>query len=122
MSAPRRADRVSREIQRELSQLIRREVRDPRVREVTVTRAEVSDDLREARVYWVPLGQVQGEERIEELSSGLKAAAAFLQHRVGQELKLRFTPRLRFTFDKGIENLVRVHDLLEGITRDGSEE
>jgi ribosome-binding factor A len=97
-------------------------VRDPRVREVTVTRAEVTDDLREARIFWVPLAAVQSEERIEELSKGLKAAAAFLQHRVGQELKLRFTPRLRFSFDRGIENLVRVHDLLEGITKDGSEE
>ena len=113
---------MSREIQRELSRLLRREIRDPRVGQVTVTRAEVSDDLREARVYWVPLAAVQSDERIAELEAGLKAAGPFLQRRVGQELKLRFTPRLRFHFDKGMENLVRVHDLLDGISRDGSDE
>lgn len=87
-----------------------------------MTRAELTDDLREARIFWVPLAAVESEERIEELTSGLKAAAAFLQHRVGQELKLRFTPRLRFSFDRGIKNLVRVHDLLGGINKDGSDE
>ncbi len=113
---------MSREIQRELSRLLRREVHDPRVGEVTVTRAELSDDLREARVFWVPLGAVQSEQRIAELAAGLKAAGPFLRRRIGQELKLRFTPRLRFSFDRGMENLVRVHDLLDGINKDGSDE
>ena len=89
---------------------------------MTITRAEISDDLREAKVFWVPLAAVQSEERVAELSAGLKAAGPFLQRRIGQELKLRFTPRLRFHFDRGMENLVRVHDLLEGMGSDGSEE
>jgi len=88
---------------------------------VTVTRVELTDDLREARVFWVPLAAVESEERTAELSAGLKAAGPFLQRRIGRELKLRFTPRLRFAFDRGMENLVRVHDLLDGISSQGSD-
>lgn len=114
-----RADRVSREIQRELSRLIRTEVRDPRVCGVTITRVELTSDLRDAKAWWVPLAGIDDGQRIEELSAGLSAAAPFLRRRVGDELKLRFVPGLQFHFDRGLENLVRVHDLLHDIGKDG---
>jgi ribosome-binding factor A len=117
MSSPRRADRVSREIQRLLTRLVQRETRDPRISAVTFTRVDLSDDLREATVGWVPLGALASEEAIEELQLGLKAASGFLQRRVGQELNIRFTPRLRFRYDRGMENVVRVHELFEELGR-----
>lgn len=112
MPSPKRHDRLNPEILRELARLAQRELRDPRVRQVTFTRVELTEDLREARVYFVPLGGVGNDERVAELQVGLDAARTFLQRKVGQNLKLRFTPRMTFRYDKGLGNLVRVHEVM----------
>ncbi len=111
MPAPRRADRVARELQKELADLVRREVKDPRVQAVTFTRVECSPDLRSAKVFFVPLGKVGQEQAARELGEGLRKAAPFLQGRIGRKLRLRSTPRLTFLYDSGVENLLRIHDL-----------
>jgi len=80
---------------------------------VTFTRVELTEDLREARVYFVPLAGVGAEARIAELQGGLEAAKNFLQRKVGKNLKLRFTPRMSFRYDKGLGNLVRVHEVMD---------
>ena len=113
MSAPRRHDRLNREILRELSRLAQREVRDPRVGEVTFTRVELTEDLREAKVWFVPLAGLGADARIAELQGGLDAARTFLQRKVGRNLKLRFTPKMTFLYDKGLGNLVRVHEVID---------
>ncbi len=115
MAAPRRADRVAREVQKELSDLLRREVKDPRVRDATVSRVDMSDDLRQATVYVAALGKVGDQERSEELLAGLRAASGFLQGKLGRNLRLRSTPRLTFAYDAGLENLIHVAELLSGI-------
>jgi len=112
MSSPKRHDRLNPEILRELARLAQRELRDPRVRQITFTRVELTEDLREARVYYVPLGGVGDEKRVAELQGGLDAARTFLQRKVGQNLKLRYTPRMTFRYDKGLGNLVRVHEVM----------
>jgi ribosome-binding factor A len=125
VSKPSRAERVAREVQRELADLVRREVKDPRVGFVTITRVEVSADLREAKAYFMPLGDAADRD---EVAAGLTAAAPFLQGRLGRQLRLRSTPRLTFAFDRGMENLHRVHDVLreldeaKGADRDGGDE
>jgi ribosome-binding factor A len=111
MSSPKRHDRLNPEILRELARLALREIRDPRVGQVTFTRVELTEDLREARVYFVPLGGVGADDRIAELQGGLEAARKFLQRKVGQNLKLRYTPKMTFHYDKGLGNLVRVHEV-----------
>ena len=113
--AIRRADRLSKQIQDELSSVVRRELKDPRVGAVTFTGVDLSADLREATVRFLPMGGADDTERIAELQSGLNAACAFLQGKVGRNLRLRFTPRFSFKFDKGVANLLTVHDLLEGL-------
>jgi len=112
MPAPRRADRVSREIHRELSRLLQREVRDPRAQQVTITRVEITDDLREATAWFVPLGDIDSAEKVAEIEIGLGKASGFLQGKLGRGLRLRSTPRLRFRYDLGFKNLVHVHELL----------
>jgi ribosome-binding factor A len=111
----RRADRVARSLQDELSGLIRREVRDPRVGDVTITRVDLSGDLREATVWFTPLGGLEDTARIKELEAGLKKAASFLQGKAGRALRLRSTPRLRFRYDTGVENLVHMHEVMQGL-------
>ncbi len=103
---------MSRSLQDELSSLIRREVRDPRVKDVTLTRIDMSPDLREATVWFTPLGGIDDGERVAELEAGLAKAAPFLQGRTGRALRLRHTPRLRFRYDKGVANLVHMHELM----------
>jgi ribosome-binding factor A len=115
MATVRRADRVAREIQAELSRLAQREIKDPRVQQVTFTRVELSEDLREARVFFVPLGAIGEDERIAQLEQGLRGASAFLQRKLGRNLRLRFTPRLQFRYDVGVDNLVGIHDLMRGV-------
>jgi len=112
MSSPKRHERLNREILRELARLAQREIRDPRVGQVTFTRVELTEDLREARVFFVPLGGVGQDKRIAEMQVGLDAAKTFLQRKVGKNLKLRFTPRMTFRYDKGLGNLVRVHEVI----------
>ncbi len=115
MPAPRRADRVAREVQRALSDLIRKSVKDPRVQSATVCRVELTDDLRSATVYVTRLGAVGDEAASTELLEGLRRAAGFLQRQLGKELRLRNTPRLTFAYDAGLENLIQVSELLQDL-------
>ncbi len=91
------------------------------MRDVTITRVELSNDLREGTVWFVPLGAVDDSDRIAELKTGLDKASRFLQGEVGRKLRLRNTPRLRFEYDKGMNNLVQVHELLAGLNAPGDD-
>ena len=120
MPSIRRADRVARSLQQELDRLLRREVRDPRVGEVTVTRVTLTDDLREATVLVQPFGKVGDPERGLQLMEGLKKTRGFLQAKVGRNLRLRVVPKLQFELDRGFENLVHMHDVIENLRKPGA--
>jgi ribosome-binding factor A len=91
-----RSRRVAEQIKRELSVLISAEVKDPRVRLVTVTDVEVSRDLAHAKVF---VGILEMAAEPAEVLAGLNKAAGFLRGRLGRELRLRVTPELRFIED-----------------------
>jgi ribosome-binding factor A len=112
-----RSDRVAQEMIAELSSLLRRDVKDPRVGQLTITRLELSKDLRDGRVFWVPLGGIGDAARIASTEAGLAAAGAFLQGAVGRNLRLRVAPRLSFHYDRGVENLVTIHERLDALKR-----
>ncbi len=120
MTEIRRADRIARLLLAEIAQLVHREVGDPRVHDVTITKVDVTDDLRQATVWFTPLGGLGDEKRIAELQAGLDKARPFVQGRVGRNVRLRVTPRLRFLYDAGVDNLVRMHDVLGGLRTDGA--
>lgn len=104
-----RAQRVSRQLLRELAVLLRDEVKDPRVALVTLTDAELSPDLAHAKVFFTTLGP-QGADVARE---GLQHAAPFLRSLLGKRLKLRSTPDLHFTLDTSIEAGVRLSRLID---------
>ncbi|MGN2391299.1 30S ribosome-binding factor RbfA [Pelomicrobium sp. G1] len=104
-----RAQRVAREIQRELACLIRDEVKDPRVGMVTLTEVELSPDLSFAKVYYTSLGGRDDKETAE----GLRRAAPFLRGMLGQRLRLRTVPELRFVFDPSVEGGMRLSRLID---------
>ncbi len=89
--------RVGEQLRRELAQLIRNEVKDPRVGDVTVLDAEVSKDLGHARVYFSVLPGQEGD--VEACTQGLQRAAGFLRRELGRRLRLRSIPELHFVYD-----------------------
>ncbi len=112
MPQVRRADRVARLIQDELSRVVRRDVKDGRVQDVTFTRVEMSSDLRRGTVFFTPLGGVGDDARVKPLQEGLDRARGFIETRVFKNLRLRARPTLLFRYDSGVQNLVEVHDVL----------
>lgn len=105
-----RARRVADQIQRELSGLIRLELRDPRVRFVTLTEVEVSRDLAHARVWYTVLGDPP--MRLE-VGAGLARATGFLRSQLAHRLGLRVVPQLEFAFDESVERGARLARLID---------
>jgi ribosome-binding factor A len=110
MATHDRPARVAEDFRQELSSLLARGLKDPRVTGfVTVTGAKMSPDLKEATAYVSVHGEPQVRERTME---GLGAAATFLQRQVARNLGLRYTPHLRFVYDESVERGDRIDRLL----------
>lgn len=105
--------RINAEVQRTLGELIRNEIKDPRVSPLTsVTDVEVAPDLKTAKVYISVLG---GEEKQKDTLLGLKNAMPFLRSKLAKEINLRNTPELRFFLDTSIEYGMKMSELIDQI-------
>ena len=96
-------------IQRELSELLQRELRDPRVGMITLTGVDVSPDFSHARVYFTTLRK----ENLEDAKEGLRRAAGFLRSQLARRIKLYTTPELRFEYDESVERGDRLSRLID---------
>ena len=105
-----RPDRVAEAIRDELSQLIAREVHDPGVGFVTLTRVKVSPDLQAARVYYTTMGD---EKAQRETAKALKRATPFLRRQLGQRIRLRRVPEVAFFYDESIARGDRIEQILQ---------
>jgi ribosome-binding factor A len=115
----RRTERVAEEIREEVARMIAAELKDPRIGFVTVTRVEVTPDLRLARIHVGILGSET--DRAKSLE-GLERSASFLRREVGRRLRLKHTPELQFRYDTGLDATERVAQLLdESREREGRE-
>ncbi|SFX57126.1 30S ribosome-binding factor RbfA [Marinospirillum alkaliphilum] len=109
-----RLDRIGDQMQRELAVMIQREVKDPRLDAmITVSGVKVSKDLGYADVYVTILGKEDKPEVIAENMAILKQAAGFLRSRIGQAIKLRVVPQLRFHFDESVRRGQELSSLIE---------
>ncbi len=115
----KRAERVAELVHAELSRLLREEVRDPRLSLVSVTAVRLTDDLKLARVYFVPLG---GRGDITAIQTGLEKGRGFLRSRLARRLQLRYTPELRFYADDHLEQAVAMTTLLNQLVPQEAEE
>lgn len=114
MAKPLRRERVTELVHHELSDIIQREVRDPRLGWVTVTRVEMSPDLCYAKVFVSVLG---GDERAHRQSLRiLERAGAFIRTELGRRIRLRQTPELHFKLDHSLEHSQRVMEILNEIS------
>lgn len=116
MANPTRLRRVADQIQRELSDLIHSEVKDPRIGMVTLTGVDVSSDLAHAKVYFTSLT----DQQHEETRQGLQRAAGFLRSKLGPRLRIHNTPELHFHYDASIEEGVRLSKLIDEAVQDSA--
>lgn len=107
-----RADRVGDLIREVIAELLRRDIRDPRLSAVTLTGVKVSKDLRHARVYFNLLG---GQGDRGGALEGFKSAAGFIRSKVGKQLNLRFVPAVEFTYDDSEDEAERIDELLKRV-------
>ena len=117
MSQGSRPDRVADQLRAELAQLLSREVHDPGVGFVTLTRVHVSPDLQAARVYYTSLGDETGRRNT---ARALERAVPFLRRQIGRRLRLKRVPELRFLHDDSIAGQDRIERLLNELQTDAA--
>ena len=111
-----RHERLGAQIMRTLSELLRFEVKDPRLRGVSLTAVDLTRDLSVAKVYFSLMNP--DDDAVEALE-GLNKAAGFLRRKLGGALKVRHVPELRFAHDDSAEHGMKISELIDGALRDG---
>ena len=115
MTEGKRSEKVADLIQREISHMLVRTVKDPRIGFVTITRVEVSDDCRSAKVYFSVAGTLEERERSME---GLDSAKGYVRRELGRRIRLRYTPDIMFQFDPSIEYAIHIGEVIEQLKQD----
>ena len=112
----KRAIRVGELLKEEISQIVLREMKDPRIGFVSVTDVEVSGDLRHAKVFISVYGTDQEKE---ETLEGLQQAQGFVRKLVGERIKIHHTPEIIFRYDDSIENGVHISEIIKDLKESG---
>lgn len=111
-----RTSRIAEQIRRDLAELIRTELKDPRVSLVTLTDVEVTADYAHAKVFFTTLA---GAEHLEEISAGLARASGFLRRELGKRIKIHHLPALHFVYDPSVERGTRLSQLIDEAVHSG---
>ena len=117
MTSPRTA-RVGEQIRNDLAELLTVSVRDPAIGFITITRVTVSPDLQQARVYYTTMGD---EKARRETARGLERARPMLRRHLGQRLRLRRVPELRFFFDESVAQQDRIEQIIQQLQQERAE-
>ena len=107
-----RQEKVAEALREEVSIIIHDELKDPRLGFVTVTRAEITADLRQAKIFFSVLGQDQDYKKTKK---ALDSALGFIRRLIGQRIKLRFVPEIIFREDRSSEYSIRIQEVLDQI-------
>ena len=110
-----RTIRLGEQIRQDLGDLLAREVQDPGIGFITITRVRVTEDLLQARVFYTALGD---QDDAKKTARALDRALPFLRRALGERLRLRRVPELSFAVDEAVGHQARVEELLEQIKRD----
>lgn len=108
----KRSERVASLIQEEVSKMLVHELRDPNLAMVTITKVRLTDDLRDAKIYYSVLGD---DDRKQEVSEALDRAKGRIRSELGRRIKLRFVPTIRFFYDDTTEYANHIESLLKKI-------
>ena len=104
-----RVEKVQELMKQEISEIILRELKDPRLGFITVTDVECTGDLREAKIYVSLMGS---EKQIKDSWEGLQSSLGYIRREIGQRIRLRFTPELKFELDKSLDYSAHIQELL----------
>jgi ribosome-binding factor A len=119
----KRSEKVADLIQKEISQMLMKTIKDPRIGFVTITKVTVSEDIRFAKVYFSVAGTLKERERSMK---GLDSAKGYVRKELGRRIRLRYTPEIMFQFDPSIEYAIHMEELIQSIHQekepDGNEE
>lgn len=115
MTAFTRADRVAGHVQRVLSEILIRKIKDPRLKNTTITGVKMSNDLKFARIYFVTIG---GEKGKEDALAGFDKAFGYLKRSLAEQLGLRYMPDIRFYYDASLEYGSRIEKLIQDLKSD----
>ena len=110
-----RMDKINEQLKKEISIILQKELGDPRVKFVTITKADVSRDLKFAKVSFSVLGNNQ---KVQDAQKGLDKAKGFIRKFVGESMKMRYTPELLFIHDRSLEYSARIEETLKEIHHD----
>ena len=119
MTSFSRADRVSGLIQEVLSDILRREMADPRLAMATITGVKMSTDLRVASIYFTISG---GEKKVSAAADAFDRARGFIKKRLARQLELRYMPELRFFHDGSFDYGSRIENLLKSVTTENGKD
>lgn len=109
-----RSDRVGDLLVEVIAQVLRKEIRDPRVATVTLTAVKLTKDLRQARIYFNVLGGAADKQAV---LAGLKSASGFIRSRIAKQVKLRYVPTIEFFYDQSTDDAQRIDDLLREVKK-----
>ena len=109
-----RQEKLVGELKREISSIILKEVKDPRLGFVTITRVEITQDLRYAKIFFSVLGEDKDYKRTRE---ALDSALGFIRRLIAQRIKLRFVPEIIFKEDRSSEYSIKIQKMLDEIKR-----
>jgi ribosome-binding factor A len=115
----KRSERVADLIQKEISEMLVRSIKDPRIGFVTITRVTVSDDIRLAKVYFSVTGSQAERERS---LTGLNSARGYVRKELGKRMKLKHTPDITFHFDPSIEYSIHIAEVIQQLHREKGED
>ena len=118
MAQGSRPDRVGDQLRQELAELIAREVHDPGIGFLTMTRVKVTPDLQQARVFYTTIGD---EKKRKETARALERATPFLRRQLGRRLRLKHVPELGFFYDESIERQDRIEKIMLDIQAERAE-
>lgn len=107
-----RTDRVQMQMKKEISRILQEDLKDPRIGFVTITRIDLTGDLRHAKIYFSILG---GEENQKAGAKGIQSAAGFIRKLIGERLKLKYVPELSFKLDRSLEYSINLEKTFERI-------
>ena len=118
MLAGNRSYRVGDQILKEISDLLLRKVRDPRLKDVTLTDVSVSKDLRRAHVYYSIFGTGEQKKQAQE---GFESATGYIRKKIGERLQLRYVPDMQFQYDTSLEYGQKMERILEELNPEKDE-
>ena len=117
MSSQLRIEKLQELIKQEMSKMLLREIKDPRIGFVTVTDVEMTGDLREAKIYVSVMGD---EKKVQDTLKGLKSALGFIRREIGKRIRLRFTPEISFALDTSLDYSEHIQKILLDIEKEGT--